>query len=81
MNDPTENIRRQMVAEINSNPGSRESLQTQYGQVWDTAQLTEDFEVKGFMAPIVVVMRKSDNKKGTLEFQHSPRFYFSFSED
>ena len=26
----------------------------------------------------VVVTRKSDNQKGSLEFQHSPRFYFDF---
>jgi hypothetical protein len=42
--------------------------------------LTNDFDVQGFMAPFVVVRRKSDNKKGTLTFQHSPRFYFDFTE-
>jgi hypothetical protein len=35
--------------------------------------------VIGFMAPLVVVRRKHDGKKGSLEFQHSPRFYFGFS--
>ena len=30
------------------------------------------------MAPLVVVRRKSDGVKGSLMFQHSPRFYFGF---
>jgi hypothetical protein len=81
MNDPTENIRRQKVAEINANPGSREVLEAQHGQVWDTDQLQQDFEVIGFMAPLVVVVRKSDNQKGSLEFQHAPRFYYGFAKD
>jgi hypothetical protein len=29
----------------------------------------------------VVVKRKSDGKKGSLEFTHSPRVYFNFVED
>ena len=32
----------------------------------------------GFMAPYVVVRRKSDGQRGSLMFQHDPRFYFSF---
>jgi hypothetical protein len=78
--DPTENIRRERVAEINADPGSREALEAKYGQVWDTTQLQRDFEVLGFLAPLVVVLRKSDFKKGSLEFQHSPRLYFNFKE-
>jgi hypothetical protein len=80
MTDPTENIRRRMVGAINSNPGERELLETEYGQVWDTQQLTEDFEVEGFMAPFVVVTRKEDGVRGTLTFQHMPRFYWGFRE-
>ena len=78
MTDPTEDIRRQMLAEINAVPGSREYLDAKHGQVWDTQQLSDDFEVLGFMAPLVVVRRKSDGVKGSLMFQHSPRFYFGF---
>jgi hypothetical protein len=76
--DETEAIRRQRLAEINLVPGSREGLEAQYGQVWDTSQLAADFEVIGFMAPLAVVRRRADGVKGSLEFQHSPRFYFSF---
>lgn len=78
MSDPTETIRRQRLAEINVVPGSREALEAQHGQVWTTDQMIEEFEAIGFMAPLVVVRRRSDGQKGSLEFQHSPRFYFSW---
>jgi len=78
MSDPTESIRREMLAEINAAPGSREALEAEHGKVWDTQQLGEDFEVIGFMAPLVVVRRRSDGVKGSLFFQHNPRFYFGF---
>ena len=80
MNDPTEPIRRAMSILINAVEGSREDLESKHGEVWDTKELQEDFFVEGFMAPFVSVKRKSDNVKGTLEFQHSPRFYFNFSQ-
>lgn len=78
MNDPTETIRRQRLAEINLAPGSREALEAAHGQVWNTDQLAEDFEAIGFMAPLIVVRRRADGVKGSLEFQHSPRFYFNW---
>lgn len=78
--DQTENLRRQRVMEINAEPGSREALEAKYGQVWDTKQMRQDFEVQGFAAPLIVVTRKTDGQKGSLEFQHSPRFYFNFKE-
>jgi hypothetical protein len=78
MSDPTEAARRERLVEINAEPGSREALEAKYGQVWDTDQLADDFEVVGFMAPLVVVRRKSDGVKGSLEFQHAPRLYFNF---
>lgn len=81
MSEETEPLRRARLAEINAQPGSREALESQYGKVWTTQELSQDFEVIGFMAPLVVVRRKSDGVKGSLEFQHSPRYYFSFSPD
>jgi len=81
MEDSTEEARRNLVHEINHAPGSREALEAQYGPVWDTHQLGNDFVVEGFMAPFVVVKRKADCVVGSLEFQHSPRFYFNFRED
>ena len=81
MSDPTEAIRRQQVAEINAEPGSREALEAKYGRVWDTKELQQDFEVLSFLSPYVVVKRRSDGRKGSLRFQHNPRFYFEFQPD
>ena len=81
MNDPTEAIRRQQVAEINIDPGSREALEAKHGEVWDTQQLRDDFDVLGFLAPYIGVRRKSDGVKGSLTFQHDPRFYFDFKAE
>jgi hypothetical protein len=81
MNDPTEAIRRQRLAEINAIQSNRAKLEIKYGQVWDTDELGNDFQVMGFLAPYVVVRRKSDGVKGSLEFQHEPRFYFLFRAD
>jgi hypothetical protein len=80
--DVTEPARRERLAEINAEPGSREALEAQYIQVWDTQQLAQEFEVIGFLAPLVVVRRKADGVKGSLEFQHGPpRLYFNFVPD
>ena len=81
MNDPTEDIRRSRLAEINLMPGSREALEAKHGQVWSTAELTRDFEVEAFLAPLVGVRRRSDGQRGSLEFQHNPRFYFNFKPE
>jgi len=71
-------IRKNLVKEINADPSGRLDLEAKYGQVWDTDQVSQDFEVLGFMAPFVIVRRKADGMKGSLMFQHRPRFYFSF---
>lgn len=81
MHDPTEMQRRIEVAQLNASPGSKEALQSRYGEVWDTQELQRDFEVLGFLSPYVVVRRRSDGAKGSLRFQHNPRFYFEFQPD
>ncbi len=81
MPDATEPYRRQRLVEINAEPGSREALEARNEQVWNTQELGQDFEVIGFMAPLVVVRRRGDGRQGSLEFQHSSRFYFNFSPD
>ena len=78
MTDTTETIRRQRTAELNAEPGSREALEAEYGRVWNTEEMMDEFHAVGFMAPLIVVHRKSDSAKGSLEFQHSPRFYFNW---
>ncbi len=80
-NDPTEHIRRRLVSEINAEPATRAQLVHEYGRVWDTEEVRQDFEVWAYFAPYVVVVRKQDGRKGTLIFQHEPRFYFSFQAD
>lgn len=74
--DPTEDTRREMI----------ESGQVQRdlavaNQRWTTEELQRDFIVHGFLAPFIAVTRKSDGKKGSLEFSHSPRIYFNFVPD
>ena len=81
MPDATETVRRELQVEINAQPGSREALEAEHGQVWNTQELGEDFEVLGFAAPLVVVRRREDGVRGSLFFQHTPRFYFGFQAD
>ena len=79
--DITEQLRRVRLAVLNAEPGDRQSLEERYGHVWDGSELGRDFEVIGFMAPLVVARRKSDGMRGSLEFQHYPRFYFNWEDD
>lgn len=80
--DPTEE-RRALSTNINSSPFTREHLEEVYGKgnVFNTDELREAFEVQGFAAPFCIVQRKSDGKIGTLTFQHQPRLYWDFQED
>lgn len=78
MIDETEDIRRELVK--NQIPEERSLLEEEYGKnnVWDTDEMVNDFDVSGFMAPFVVVTRKTDSVVGTLEFQHMPRYYYNW---
>mgnify|MGYP003133992102 CR=1 FL=1 len=58
----------------------RKRLEKEHGKVWSTKELQEDFKVTGFGYGLAVVTRKSDGQKGSLDFQHLPRFYFDFRE-
>lgn len=86
MYDETEEFRRDKVIEINAQVETSDKeherirLSELYGSqdVWDTDQLREQFDVVAFMAPYCSVIRKSDGAKGSMQFQHSPRFYFNF---
>jgi hypothetical protein len=81
MSDDTEAIRRQMLIAINSTPKSRAELETRFGKVWNPDELSDDFEVLEFAAPLVVVRLNSNGALGMLMFQHHPRFYFNFVLD
>ena len=57
-------------------------LTAKFGEdVYDTPGATERYEFLSFLAPFVMVRRKSDNVKGTLQFRHHPRLYFGFVAD
>ena len=79
--DPTENVRRYMVNAINSSQKSKDDWAKEYGKVWETKDLTSEFEVISFAAPYVVAKNKLTGKKGSLLFSHSPRYYFGWLED
>ena len=81
MIDPTESLRREQVAAINVDPKSREALAALHGQIWDTTELQRDFEPLGFAAPYIIVRRREDGVRGSLMFQHEPRFYFRFEPE
>jgi hypothetical protein len=53
-------------------------LEELYGEVLTTAEAVQKYEFVAFCAPFVEVRRRSDGQSGTLEFQPSPRFYYSF---
>lgn len=74
-------LRQALAIALNTAPAHRAALEAQFGQVWDPEDLRRDFEVLGFAAPLVVVRRRADGRRGSLYFQHSPRFYFAFKED
>lgn len=77
MNDPTETYRRTMIA-----TGQPErDLEEAFTDRWDTEQLRAEFDVIAFLAPFVIVRRKKDGVKGSMEFTHNPRWYFNFKKD
>lgn len=47
----------------------------------NTEEMRAEYEVIGFLAPYVVVRRKSDGVKGTLTFTHMPRVYSDFQPE
>lgn len=46
--------------------------------IWTTTSMQAEFTVEAFAAPFVLVKRKSDGVRGTLQFTHVPRFYFAW---
>ena len=82
MNDPTEAARRERLAEINAEPGSREALEGEHGQVWDTEQLTKDFEVIGFLGPARGRAPEGRRREGVAGVPaQAPGLYFNFVPD
>jgi len=59
----------------------KEELEKLYGEILSTDEATQKYEFIAFCAPFVEVKRKTDGKRGTLEFQANLRFYFAFVEE
>lgn len=78
MTDDTEATRRAMLPTMPAELAARVAAGE---QVWTPQQLSQDFTVTGFAAPLVVVTRKADGVVGTLMFTHQPRFYFGWQAD
>ena len=57
----------------------RKEIEASEGQVWNTSELTDEFNIEGFLAPCCYGTRKSDNARITLLFAHSPRFYYGLT--
>lgn len=74
MPDDTAAIRRDLI----ESGQVQEDLAADPDRKWTTAQLQEEFEVLGFMAPFVTVRRIDDGALGSLEFTCSPRVYFGW---
>jgi len=89
MNDIATELRKANVAIIASEVESSDPLKERarlvaiHGttNVWNTSELQDKFRVLGFAAPFCIVQDKATNEKGTVEFQHSPRFYFNHQKD
>lgn len=75
-----ENMRRVATTIINALEAGKAQLEEIYGvgNVWNTEEMREEFEIESFCAPCCVARRKKDGVRGLFTFQHSPRFYFQF---
>jgi hypothetical protein len=85
--DPTEAVRRGLVAQINTQVESEDEaeerlrLERKYGQVWNTKEVQEVFTIESFLAPFCFATHKETGASGMLTFQHWPRFYFLWIPD
>lgn len=59
-------------------PLTYEELTTLYKDVWNVEKVREEFDILSFYKSNVIVKRKKDKQLGTLDYQHSPRFYYNF---
>lgn len=76
--DPTADARAAMIPEMPAELAARVAAGE---RVWNTNEMSQEFEALGFAAPFIVVRRRADGVKGSLMFTHSPRFYFAWKQD
>lgn len=48
--------------------------------VWTTTDVSHEFSIEGFATPFLIVKRKSDGVRGTVEWTGNPKVYFDFRE-
>ena len=65
--DETEHTNRSVCEQLKDEREWRVALEVIYGEVWDTSDLKRDFNVIGFLVPLVAVRRKDNGEEGTLE--------------
>jgi hypothetical protein len=68
----------EQAEEIVGTAGVRLLIMLSHGAVYNTDELTADFEIVQFAAPLAVVRRRSDGVLGTVFFTNRPRFYYGF---
>jgi len=66
-----------MIKDYGKSPDEVKKLDT---EKWTTAEVRKLFIIHSFSAPIAFCTRIKDGVDGTIEFGHSPRFYFNFRE-
>jgi hypothetical protein len=60
----------------------REALTARHlTEVYNHAEMLAFFELHELLGPFAIVTRRIDGKKGSLEFQKEPRYYYSFVPD
>lgn len=77
-------VEMRMLSElINRKPRSPDEIREllSVDRVWSHAELAKEFEVLGFKEPFAIVIRKETGQRGSMLFQHAPRYYFSFDPD
>lgn len=75
--DDTEDARRALIGVLADTPHDELAGE----QTWDTDALQQEFEVLSFLAPFVLVRRRSDGVRGTVMFKSNPRVYFGFQAE
>ena len=81
MIDETETIRRQMVAEINANPGAERNLKPSTARSGTRAKCRTISRCSAFSLRLSSCSRRSDGVRGSLMFQNDPRLYYGFSPE
>ena len=59
-------------------PDVHQAIQEEGGECWTTEEVTDEFEILGFLAPFCTAIRKATKEKGILAFVHRPRIYYGW---